>query len=165
MRKMTGNEIEALLATFGWATLCMVDPEGKPYAIEFSYFLDRLDICGMVHPRGRTAECLRGNPAVVVKICDTDPRCRDFRAASCFGEAAFEFLTDQHHISFAWDQLEQKLGLEPGTYTAYKRRYLASGRPLPLLRVKVARKSGVISGPNRGKKHDGAEEQNDAMVG
>ena len=148
MRKMKDNEIDALLEGFGWATLCMVDPDLKPYAIEFSYFLEKSgDICGLVYPRGKTAECLGISQAVCVKICDSDARCRRYRAVSCFGNAAFEKLTDPDDVARAWDNLEEQLCLQNGEYSHYKERYLNTGKSLPLLRIMVFERTGVISSP------------------
>lgn len=137
MKKMSDEEIEELLAGFGWATLCMTDPDGKPYAIEFSFFLDHDDICGLVHPRGRAVACLAANPAVCVKICDSDAQCKSYRVASCFGIATIEKLTDPDEVAWAWDRLEEYLDLMNGEYSQYKERYLSSGRALPLLRIIV----------------------------
>jgi nitroimidazol reductase NimA-like FMN-containing flavoprotein (pyridoxamine 5'-phosphate oxidase superfamily) len=147
MRKMNRIEKDRLLAEFGWATLCLVDPDGRPYAIEFSYFLDGEDICGLVHPRGRAAACLEKCNEVCVKICDSDPQCMNYRAVSCFGKAWFEKLTTPEKVAWAWDLLEKQLGLENGKYTMYKQRYLKSGRALPLLRVMVEERTGITNIP------------------
>lgn len=155
MRKMKDNEIDALLEGFGWATLCMVDPDCRPYAIEFSYFLENGDLCGLVHPRGKAAECLASTQAVCVKICDSDAQCRQYRAVSCFGTAAFEKLTDPADVARAWDKLEEQLRLKNGECSSYKERYLSSGKSLPLLRIMVSERTGVISSPrNKQKKEE-----------
>jgi len=145
MRKATPDEIDKLMDEFGWATLCMVDPDGRPYAIEFSYFLDNWAICGLVHPRGKTAACIKANPRVCVKICDSDAGCTNFRAASCFGTASFEWISDPERIAWAWDSLQRQLGATNGKYDGYKQRYIASGRALPLLRIRVEERTGVTS--------------------
>lgn len=147
MRTMIDNEIDALLEGFGWATLCMVDPDLKPYAVEFSYFLENGDICGLIRPRGKTAECLGVSQTVCVKICDSDAQCKRYRAVSCFGIAAFEKLTDPHDVAIALDNLEEQLCLKSGDYSVYKDRYLSSGKSLPLLRIMVAERTGVTSSP------------------
>ncbi|MBL4902072.1 MAG: hypothetical protein JKY62_05420 [Desulfocapsa sp.] len=147
MREMKDNEIDALLEGFGWATLCMVDPDARPYAIEFSYFLENGDLCGLVHPRGKTAECLASTRAVCVKICDSDAQCRRYRAVSCFGIAAFEKLTNPVDVARAWDNLEAQLQLKNGEYSGYKKHYLSTGKSLPLLRIMVSERSGVTSSP------------------
>ena len=147
MRKINQTEIDQFLAGFGWATLCLVDPDGRPYAIEFSYFLDGEDICGLVHPRGRAAACLESNNNVCVKICDSDRQCKNYRAVSCFGKAWFENLTDPKKVAWAWDCLEAQLRLENGKYGIYKKRYLKSGRALPLFRVMVDARTGITNIP------------------
>ena len=145
MKKMQHEEIELLLRNFGWATLCMIDPVGKPYAIEFNYFLDNDDICGLVHPRGNAAACLEKNQHVCVKICDSDAQGNNYRAVSCFGSGYFEKLTDPVAVAWAWDNLEAQLRLKDGKYSVYKKRYLESGRALPLLRIMVDDYSGITN--------------------
>jgi len=147
MRTMKDEEMDALLENFGWATVCMVDPDGNPYAIEISYFLDRDEICGLVHPRGQAARCLGGNQSVCVKVCDSDPQCRNYQAVSCFGKAYFESLTGPEEVGRAWDKLAGQLRLRNGEYDIYKNRYLSTGRPLPLLRIMVDKRTGVTSSP------------------
>ena len=147
MRKMKHAEIEQLLTNFGWATLCMINANSHPYAVEFSYFLDGEDICGLVHPRGQAAACLEGNNNVCVKVCDSDPQCTNYRAISCFGRAWFEKLTDPGKVAWAWDSLERQLRLKNGKYSIYKEKYLASGRALPLLRVMVDEMTGITNIP------------------
>lgn len=147
MRKMKENEIDALLDDFGWATLCMVDRDLKPYAIEFSYFLEHGNICGLVHPRGKAAECLSFTSSVCVKICDSDAQCKKYRAVSCFGIASFEKLTNPEDVAGAWDKLEEQLKLTNGEYRGYKERYLKTGKSLPLLRIMVSERTGVTSSP------------------
>ncbi len=162
MRKMNEEEISDLLANFGWATLCMVDAAGSPYAIEFSYFLDHGDICSLVHPRGRASHCLAANPKVCVKICDSDRQCRNYQAISGFGCAAFEKLTDPQQVAWAWDCLESQLKLKSGEYRIYKDRYLESGKALPLLRIMVDKYTGVTSRHNANTEKSG-EEPKDAL--
>ena len=146
---MTTEEIEELLAAGECTTLCMVDPDGKPYAIEFNYFLDHGDICGLVHPRGKTADCLAANPSVCAKVCNSDARRRSYRGVSCFGKAFYENLTDPDEVAWAWDSLEQQLNLTDGEYLIYKKCYLNSGRALPLLRILVEECTGVTSRPKK----------------
>ncbi len=144
MRRMKQNEIETLVREFGWATLCMVDPDGHPYGIEFSYFLNGEDICGLVHSRGLCAKSIKKNPFVCVKICESDKACKKFRAASLFGVAAFEFLQEEKDIIWAWEQLEKQLGKE-NDYNDIKEKYVAKKLKLPLLKITVYEKTGVTN--------------------
>lgn len=146
MRKMKSDEIEEFLQNFGWATLCMADGQGKPYAIEYSYYLSNGDICGLVHSTGRAATILAANNQVCLKICDADPNCESFTAISCFGTARYEKLTDIIEIASAWDAVEKQLGAE-GKYDAHKQKYLNGKKSLPVLKVTVQDKTGVTSRP------------------
>ena len=147
MRKMTKAEREALIRDFGWATLCMVDPEERPYAIEFSYFLDKNDICGLVHPTGLTARCLKLNPEVCLKICDSDRQCSSYRAISCFGRASFKETRDPDSINAAWDALERQLGLPSGALEKYRAHYANGKKSLSILRIRVKKSTGVTNWP------------------
>ncbi len=149
VRKMTKTDIINLIRDFGWGTLCMTGPDGNPYAIEFSYFLEGEDICGLVHPRGMTARCLAVNPNICFKVCDSDRQCKSYRAVSCFGNAAFEELTDQADINNAWDALVKQLGLPPAAYDKYKARYQDGKKPLPLLRIHVDKTTGITNRPKK----------------
>lgn len=144
MRKMNEAEIRKLMEDMGWATLCLVSPESRPYAIEFSYFLDEEDICGLVHPFGTAAKCLAQNPHVCIKICDADPFCRSYRAVSLMGLGCFEVLSQPEEIIWAWTSLERQLRY-PGKYEKVMKRYLDKRRPLHLLHVTVIEKTGIIS--------------------
>jgi len=142
MKTMVNENIKILLRESSWATLCMVAHGNTPYAIEFEYFLDNDDICGLVNPRGKAASCLEHNQNVCVKICDLDNQCQQYRAISCFGTAYFEKLTDPTQIAWAWDSLEARLQRKNGKYSSYKSRYLETGRAMPLLRILVNDYSG-----------------------
>lgn len=144
-KKMKEEEIDAIFQETSWATLCMVDPDGNPYGIEFGFFLDHGDICGLVHPRGRAAACLSAKPHVCVKFCRSDHQCMGYQAVSCFGVASYESLTDPLKVAWAWDQLARQLGLVNDEFTHHKQRYLNSGKALPLLRILVHERTGVKS--------------------
>ena len=111
MRKMKSAETENFIKEFGWATLCMAEKDGSPYAIEFSYFLDNNDICGLVHSTGRASRVLTENNRICLKICDSDRHCENFTAVSCFGTASFERLSDRKKI--AWPGTLWNVSSEP----------------------------------------------------
>ncbi|HIC84935.1 MAG TPA: pyridoxamine 5'-phosphate oxidase family protein, partial [Desulfobacterales bacterium] len=107
MRMMTQKEIKDFIYNHTWATLCTVSVEGKPYAIEFSYFIMNSWICGLIKPKGTTATNIAHNPNVCLKMCRTDDSCREFTAVSCFGKA--EFVDDPEGVLKGWDLLEERL--------------------------------------------------------
>ncbi len=143
MRIMNEKEMLDLLNTHTWATLCTVDEEGNPYAIEFNYFLMDGYICGLIKPNGMTAKNIANNPNVCIKICRTDDSCREFMAVSVFGKA--EFVQDIEGVLKGWDLLEQRLKLPKGTYAKYKDKFLKKKNKYPLFRVKPEKMTGITS--------------------
>lgn len=146
MRKMKITEIDHFIKNFGWATLCMADSSGQPYAIEYSYFLDGDEICGLVHASGRTSQIIAENNRVCLKICEADRYCKNYTAVSCFGTARYEKLTDKIEVAAAWDAMENQLEAY-GKYEVYKKKYLREGKTLPVLRITVTEKTGITSRP------------------
>ena len=151
MRKMKPDEIEEFLQNFGWATLCMADEQGKPYAIEYSYYLQDGAICGLVHSTGRAATILATNNQVCLKVCDADAHCESYTAISCFGTARYEKLTDIVEIATAWDAMEKQLGAG-GQYDVHKQKYLNGKKNLPVLKITVQEKTGVTNRPENEEK-------------
>lgn len=147
MRKMNKKEMRELLNDHALATLCTVDAEDTPYAIEFNYFLMDGDICGLVKPGGTTARNIARNPNVCLKICRTDESCREYRAVSCFGRAAF--VDDPGGVLKGWDLLEQRLKLPAGAYGKFKEKFQKKKRHYPLFRMKPERMTGVTTAVRR----------------
>ena len=143
MRKMNQKEIKNLINRHRWATLCTVDPEGKPYAIEFTCFLMDDHVCGLINPRGTSAKNVKNNPNVCLKMCRTDGLCRQFQAVSCFGIG--EFVDDRQTIARAWDLLESRLNLPEGTYKGQKEKFMDKRKKSPLFRMKPQKMTGVTS--------------------
>ncbi|MBE9581512.1 MAG: pyridoxamine 5'-phosphate oxidase family protein [Proteobacteria bacterium] len=140
---MKQKEMRNLINKHAWATLCTVDPEGKPYAIEFTYFLMDGYICGLINPRGATARNIRHGPNVCLKMCRADELCKEFQAVSCFGTG--EFVDDREAIGRAWDLLERKLNLPEGAYHGHKGKFMDKRKKSPLFRMKPEKITGVTS--------------------
>lgn len=84
MGKMNQKEIKNFINGHRWATLCTVDPEGKPYAIEFTCFLMDDHVCGLINPRGTSAKNVKNNPNVCLKMCRMKPqKMTGVTSASC----------------------------------------------------------------------------------
>ncbi|GEM_PF-2367460 len=143
MRKMSEKEIKIFINKHTWATLCTVDAGGRPYAIEFNYFLSDGYICGLIKPNGETAKNISKNPAVCLKMCRTDESCRNFTAVSCFGKA--EFIKDDEGVLKGWDMLEERLKLPKGTYSNYKERFKKKKNKYPLFRMKADTMTGITT--------------------
>lgn len=149
MQKMTKQEIKKFISTYTWATLCTVDAEGKPYAIEFNYFVMNGFICGLIKPSGTTANNISLNPSVCLKICETDKSARKFTAVSCFGKA--DFVHDDEGVLKGWDLLEQRLGLPSGAYAKFKEKFMKKKNKYPLFRLKVEKMTGITTSEKEAK--------------
>jgi nitroimidazol reductase NimA-like FMN-containing flavoprotein (pyridoxamine 5'-phosphate oxidase superfamily) len=143
MFKMREDQMKSLFGRCAWGTLCTAGPDGGPYAIEFSYFLMDDKICAMINPKGTTAKNLAKNPQVCFKVCLSDHLCEKFEALSCFGTGCFE--QDRDKIALGWDLLEERLGLNPGTYSTVKERFKDPERASPLFVLTVEKMTGVAN--------------------
>jgi nitroimidazol reductase NimA-like FMN-containing flavoprotein (pyridoxamine 5'-phosphate oxidase superfamily) len=143
MKKMNQGEIKDFVNTHAWATLCTVSAEGKPYAIEFNYFLLDGFICGLIKPKGTTAAHIAHNPNVCLKMCKTDDSCREFTAASCFGRA--EFVDDPEGVVKGWDLLEERLKLPKGHYAKFKEKFIKKKNKYPMFRMKPEKMTGITT--------------------
>ncbi len=144
MRKMTDEEIQKLLTDVTWGTLCGVKPNGEPYAVEFTCFEDGDDLCGLINPKGEMSSCIRHQPRVCLKVCESSRISTGFRAASFFGTAAYVEPTDASDMLRTWEVLETRMKA-PGLFDVAKEKYSKPGNFLPVLRIKVDRRSGVTS--------------------
>lgn len=146
MRKIKESEAYDLLKQFHWGTLCTITPDYNPYAIEYSYFLDEEQtICGIVNPKGQTSKNIAFNPEVCFKVCDTDKINRQYRAISCFGKAYYDSPSTQEGIVNAWKQLARSLSRPEDHFKGAYKRFQLPNRPLPLLKIKVERITGVTN--------------------
>ena len=143
MRKMNQKEIKDFINTHTWTTLCTVDREGNPYAVEFNYFLLNGYICGLIKPSGTTAKNIEGNPNVCLKMCRTDESCRQYQAVSVFGKG--EFVQDEEGVIKGWDLLEERLKLPKGTYAKFKEKFLKKKNKYPMFRMKPEKMTGITS--------------------
>jgi len=143
MRKITQKEIKDFVNQHTWTTLCTVDAEGKPYAIEFNYFLLDGYICGLIKPNGTTAKNISANPNICLKMCKTDDSCREFTAVSAFGKG--EFVHDEEGVLKGWGLLEERLKLPEGTYSKFKEKFMKKKNKYPYFRMKPEKMTGITS--------------------
>ena len=81
----------------------------KPYAVEVTYASDGEYIhCGSM-PGGRMARCVKKNPNVVFKICNSDKSYRTWKAVIIEGKA--ERLTKREDVLASVRLLAKKMGL------------------------------------------------------
>jgi len=148
MRRMADDEIQRLLDEVTWGTLCSVTPEGEPYAIEFTYFEDGGDFCGIINPSGIIAACIRHQTSVCLKVCESSRLSTGYRGASLFGAAALVETKEPEEMARIWQVLETRMK-KPGIFAIAAEKYSQPGNLLPILRIQVERRSGVTSWPER----------------
>ena len=148
MRKMTDNEIQRLLDEVTWGTLCSVTPKGEPYAVEFTYFEDGGDFCGIINPSGTIASCIRHQSTVCLKVCESSRLSTGYRGASLFGTASLVDPNNPEEMARIWKVLETRMK-KPGIFAKAAEKYSQPGKRLPILRIQVERRSGVTSWPEK----------------
>lgn len=108
MRDMTEKEIKDFIEDWTWGTLIGVEGD-KPYAIENTYATDDTYVyCGSM-PGGRMAQCIKQNPNVAYKICNSDKSYREWKAVIIEGKA--ERLTKKDDLLFFVRLLAKKMGV------------------------------------------------------
>ena len=71
MRNMTEKEIREFIEEWTWGTIVAVQ-DNKPYAIEVTYTSDGEHLYFGSRPDGKMARCVKANPNIAYKICDSD---------------------------------------------------------------------------------------------
>jgi nitroimidazol reductase NimA-like FMN-containing flavoprotein (pyridoxamine 5'-phosphate oxidase superfamily) len=141
MRSMTEKEIRGFIAEWTWGTLIAVEGS-RPYAIELSYGSDGDYIyCGSM-PGGRMARCIRQNPQVVFKICDSDRSYSFWRAVII--EAGAERLTRYDDILYSVRFIARQRGFPEGAFDSIARR-VADDPESNSLRIPIKVFGGRIS--------------------
>ena len=115
MRAMTEKEIRDFIAEWRWGTIHAVDGN-KPYGVEVAYASDDDYLyCGS-KPGGRMAQCIKSNPNIAFKLCDSDPEHKKWRAAIIEGVA--ERITNKDDILFFVRLLAKKMGRPEKSFDA-----------------------------------------------
>lgn len=142
MRDMTEKEIMDFINEWTWGTLIAVDGD-RPYAIELSYGSDgRYIYCGSM-PGGRMARCVKKNPNVVFKICDSDRSYSRWRAVII--EAQAERLTDYDGIAASVRAIALQRGLNKHAFDGVIERVFNNPESNSL-RIPIENIGGKISG-------------------
>lgn len=140
MRRMSANEMQAVVGRAKWATICAVDSQARPYAIEATPFELDGEVCFMINPRGGVARCLDGNARVLLKYTLASPDVSQWAGVSCQGLGRFDPESDA--LRRGWATLGQRLGVD---YSAQAERFTAGKRGSPLFRVRVEEMTGRCS--------------------
>ena len=140
MRVMTTQEMQIVVQKCKWATICTVDPQGRPYAVEATPYLDGQDTCFLINPRGGTWRSLQHSDYVLLKYTLTS---RDLHWwAGVSGHGLGRFDPDPVAIKRGFDLLGAVMQADyskAGDYHAGR-----TGRS-PLLRISVREYTGRYS--------------------
>jgi nitroimidazol reductase NimA-like FMN-containing flavoprotein (pyridoxamine 5'-phosphate oxidase superfamily) len=139
---MTHDEIIDFLKYYTWGTLIGVEGDGKPYAVELSYGFDGEHIyCGS-RPGGRMARCIKTNPQVAFKVCDSD---RSYaRYTAVIVEARAERLTEYDGILMSVRHIARQRGLNEHAFDQVAE-HVAANIESNSLRIPITAVSGVTT--------------------
>ena len=140
MRKMNPEEMEKLLTLAGWATICTVNEDGSPYAVEATCFRDGNSIGFMINPRGTTATNIKARPQVLLKYTLSDTPMHNWAGVSLFGVG--EMVTDAEAIGKGWDALSVAMNTD---YSSAKEKFIKTPEKSPFLKVSFEKMTGRCS--------------------
>ena len=140
MRTMSDEEMRQVMRLCRWATICSVDPEGAPYAIEATPFHDGEDVCFMINPRGGTWRNVQANPKVLLKFTLASSGLLWWAGVSCHGRGGFD--TDPESIRRGWALLGEVMKQD---YSRFAEKFCANPERSPLFRVAVRSITGRCS--------------------
>ena len=132
MREMTEKEIRDFISEWRWGTIHAIDGD-KPYGVEVAYASDDNYLyCGS-QPGGRMATCIKSNPKIAFKICDSDPDHKKWRAAII--EGAAERLTNKEDILAFVRLLAKKMGRPENAFDALADKIAANPEESNAIRI------------------------------
>jgi nitroimidazol reductase NimA-like FMN-containing flavoprotein (pyridoxamine 5'-phosphate oxidase superfamily) len=137
MRKMTEAEIHHVVQNSNWATICTVSPEGRPYAVEATYFRDGESFGFMINPRGRTMQNLRLNPNLLLKITQASDDLSTWTGVSLFGTG--HNISDHFEIRKGWTLLGKVMKTD---YSKIAEKLISHERQSPYLRCTISHSTG-----------------------
>ncbi|MCG8471017.1 MAG: pyridoxamine 5'-phosphate oxidase family protein [Desulfobacterales bacterium] len=140
MRKMKETEIDLMLQHAGWATICTVNEDGTPYAVEATYFKDNDALGFMINPRGTTAKNIKARPSVLLKLTTSDGPMHNWAGVSLFGMG--KMVTEAKAIGRGWDLLSAAMKTD---YSAAKEKFIKSPEKSPFLRIAIEKRTGRCS--------------------
>ncbi|MFP4533164.1 MAG: pyridoxamine 5'-phosphate oxidase family protein [Desulfobacterales bacterium] len=144
---MIEPEIRQALNLRKWATICTVDANQMPYAVEATYFMpDAGQMNFMINPRGTTVRNIQKNQHVLVKVTLTDPSLSRWAGISVFGKALMERSPEK--IRHGWALLGQVMDAD---YSDAAERFARTPEKSPLFVVEIREMTGRCSaGPGDG---------------
>ncbi len=142
MRRMTEKEIRGFIEEWTWGTIVAVDGN-KPYAIEVTYTSDGNHLYFGSRPGGKMARCVRANPNIAFKICDSDKHFSRWRAVIVEGTA--EILVSRQDIYYSVNLFITRYHFPTAFFYDMAERMSAHPETSSLLRLPIQNLSGVCS--------------------
>ncbi len=141
MRNMTSEEILLTLDHGNWASICTVDEDNAPFAIEATYFLPAENRIGfMINPKGTTMKNISINPKVLLKITFTNKDLSCWLGASFFGTA--RAVRDSVQMTSGWEKLGKVMNSD---YSKAAEKFCRPDTPSPFLEITVDKMTGKCS--------------------
>ncbi len=141
MRNMTEQEIKQALTKGNWATICTVNKDNSPYAVEATYFIgDDQTVGFMINPGGTTLTNIQTNSHVLLKITLADKSLSEWMGISLFGKGVV--INDPDKIRQGWELLGNVMN---ENYEEAAERFYKTPERSPFLSVKVEKMTGKCS--------------------
>lgn len=142
MRRMSEKEIHKFIEEWTWGTIVAVNGN-KPYAIEVTYTSDRKHLYFGSRPGGKMTRCVRANPHIAFKICNSDKNFSKWKAVIVEGVA--ERLTERDDLYYSVNLFIKKYGFSKDFFYDMAERMSANPDFSSLLRLPIGNLSGVCS--------------------
>lgn len=142
MRNMTEKEIRDFIEEWTWGTIVAVH-DNKPYAIEVTYTTDGKHLYFGSRPDGKMARCVKANPNIAYKICDSDKSFNKWRAVIVEGEA--ERLTQREDMIYSVDLFIKRYNFPKKFFYDLVEKFSANPDLSSMLRLQIKNISGVCS--------------------
>ena len=142
MRKLKEQEINDIVKKANWATICTASKDGKPYAIEATYFIiDDTEIGFMINPRGQTMKNIAVNPQLLLKVTFASKDLSYWVGVTLFGTG--QKVTDPAQIEQGWHLLGK---IMKSDYSQALEKFKNAGENSPFLRCRITERTGRGSG-------------------
>ena len=142
MRNMTDKEIREFIEEWTWGTIVAIDGN-KPYAIEVTYTSDGKHLYFGSRPDGKMARCVKANPNIAYKICDSDKYFSSWRAVIVEGKA--ERLTKKEDMYYSVDLFIKRYNFQKKFFYNLVEKFSANPDLSSMVRLPIKDISGVCS--------------------
>ncbi len=139
---MTEKEIRRFIEEWTWGTILAVDGN-KPYAVEVTYTSDGKHLYFGSRPGGKMSRCIKANPNIAFKICDSDKHFGQWRAVIAEGEA--ERLTERDDCYYSVNLFIERYGFSKEFFHRMAEKMSSNPERSSLIRLPIQNISGVCS--------------------